>query len=145
MKDSGTRSYNGSIIWECKCDCGNLTKVESRSLNSNHTKSCGCLQREHASKLGSTRNTSEAQKYNKKYNYKEDTYIRMLSNVKVRNNSVSGITGVTYDKKRRKWAAKIGFQGKLINLGRYDTIEEAKKVRYEAEEKYFKPIIEKYS
>ena len=33
-------------LWECKCDCGKLTKVLSNNLRSGHTKSCGCLQHE---------------------------------------------------------------------------------------------------
>lgn len=37
---------DGRIIWECKCDCGNLTKVTSHSLLSGNTKSCGCLHQE---------------------------------------------------------------------------------------------------
>lgn len=35
-------------IWTCKCDCGNIVKVESSHLQSGHTKSCGCLLRENA-------------------------------------------------------------------------------------------------
>ena len=37
--------------WECKCDCGNVTVVASTHLRSGHTKSCGCLQKEHAGSL----------------------------------------------------------------------------------------------
>lgn len=37
---------NGSIVWQCKCDCGNYKKVPTHLLQSNHTQSCGCLVRE---------------------------------------------------------------------------------------------------
>lgn len=30
-------------FWICRCDCGNMTSVNTRDLNSGHTKSCGCL------------------------------------------------------------------------------------------------------
>ena len=30
-------------IWLCKCDCGNSCEVETTSLTSGNTKSCGCL------------------------------------------------------------------------------------------------------
>ena len=30
-------------IWECLCDCGNITFLESYAVKSGHTKSCGCL------------------------------------------------------------------------------------------------------
>lgn len=29
--------------WLCQCDCGNTTVVDTRMLNSGHTRSCGCL------------------------------------------------------------------------------------------------------
>lgn len=32
----------GVYLWECRCDCGNITYVSSNSLNSGNTKSCGC-------------------------------------------------------------------------------------------------------
>ena len=28
--------------WECRCDCGNITIVDTRNLNAGHTTSCGC-------------------------------------------------------------------------------------------------------
>ena len=31
--------------WECECDCGNTTKVQTNYLQSGHTKSCGCLRK----------------------------------------------------------------------------------------------------
>ena len=34
--------------WHCICDCGNELDVDTRNLNSNHTQSCGCLQKEKA-------------------------------------------------------------------------------------------------
>lgn len=36
--------------WHCKCKCGNELDVDTRNLNSGHTKSCGCYQKEMASK-----------------------------------------------------------------------------------------------
>jgi ribosomal protein L13 len=37
---------NGKYVWECQCDCGNITYVVGVSLQRNNTKSCGCLRRE---------------------------------------------------------------------------------------------------
>lgn len=37
------RSKNrGSVIWHCRCDCGNECLAESRQLISGYRKSCGC-------------------------------------------------------------------------------------------------------
>ena len=42
-----TKIYLGSsLIWECKCDCGNLHNASCSALGSGHTRSCGCLHRE---------------------------------------------------------------------------------------------------
>lgn len=44
-KDSGQRQKTGNgtqVIWECLCDCGNITYVPTGHLQSGHTTSCGC-------------------------------------------------------------------------------------------------------
>jgi len=43
-------SKHGNATWLCKCNCGKMVNVKAGSLHSNHTKSCGCLKREQASK-----------------------------------------------------------------------------------------------
>ena len=35
--------YDGRVIWECVCDCGNTTFVTMSNLQMGYTKSCGCL------------------------------------------------------------------------------------------------------
>ena len=37
-----SNTQDGSAVWECKCDCGNTTRVKGNSLRSGVTKSCGC-------------------------------------------------------------------------------------------------------
>lgn len=41
IKDTGKKKWR-KVIWLCQCDCGNLTKVQSNSLRTKNTKSCGC-------------------------------------------------------------------------------------------------------
>lgn len=36
--------------WHCQCKCGNEVDVDTRNLNSGHTTSCGCRQKEVAGK-----------------------------------------------------------------------------------------------
>lgn len=48
-----------------------------------------------------------------------------------------GITGVTFDKRTKKWLSQITYKYKNIYLGRYDNVEEAINIRKLAEEKYF--------
>lgn len=39
-------SKNGHVAWLCLCDCGNYTTVRGDKLVTEHTKSCGCLNKE---------------------------------------------------------------------------------------------------
>jgi len=34
------------LVWECLCDCGNITRVATSEIISGHTKSCGCWNHE---------------------------------------------------------------------------------------------------
>lgn len=34
---------NKSVIWKCKCDCGNFIEAPTHSLVTKHLRSCGCL------------------------------------------------------------------------------------------------------
>lgn len=50
--ENNTNSNSQSMMtkWFCRCDCGNECIVQSRNLIQNHTKSCGCYNKEQASK-----------------------------------------------------------------------------------------------
>ncbi|ATE85757.1 HNH homing endonuclease [Shigella phage Sf12] len=56
-------------------------------------------------------------------------------NSKMRDDNTSGFCGVCWDKNRSKWIARAGLNGKTVNLGRFDTREEAIKVRLEFNKK----------
>ena len=43
---------SGNARWHCICECGNECDVVGTSLKSGHTKSCGCLIKEHMATLG---------------------------------------------------------------------------------------------
>lgn len=45
IKPSYKRYKNGSILWLCKCECGNICYVQANNLKNGHTKSCGCLKK----------------------------------------------------------------------------------------------------
>lgn len=51
-------------------------------------------------------------------------------------NNTSGCMGVGWDTYTDKWLAYIGIDGKHINLGRFDNIDDAIKVRKQAEIDY---------
>ena len=47
IEDTGKRK-NGSVVWLCRCDCGNLCEINGGALTrtTHPTKSCGCLKKE---------------------------------------------------------------------------------------------------
>jgi len=42
IKPIDKRASNGSVFWECKCDCGNITYVSHSNLAQKGILSCGC-------------------------------------------------------------------------------------------------------
>jgi hypothetical protein len=66
------------------------------------------------------------------------TRFEQAINKRARKNNISGVRGVSWVKERNKWLATIGVMGELIYLGTFDSLEEATKVRKEAEIKYWK-------
>lgn len=46
-EDKIEKNGRHTIMWTCECICGNYTTVDSQSLKSGHTKSCGCRRNRH--------------------------------------------------------------------------------------------------
>jgi len=125
---------HGSPLWECKCDCGNIINVSIQKLNNGDTKSCGCLREEYYKE--------DAIKFIKNYQV-EGTNVAYLKSERLSKSNKSGVRGVS-KKKNGKWLAQIVFQRNAYNLGTYEKFEDAVKARKEAEEKFFKPILDSY-
>lgn len=50
-------------FWKCVCECGSVCIIFGKSLRSGATQSCGCLQRERASKANKTHGKSKTRLY----------------------------------------------------------------------------------
>jgi len=74
---------------------------------------------------------------NRKENLRICTSSNNCMNSKWKPNTGSGITGITYDKEKSKYRARITVGRKVIHLGYFIKLEDAVRVRKEAEEKYF--------
>lgn len=74
---------------------------------------------------------------NRKCNLRIATPTQNNMNMKKRSDNISGYKGVGWQKKRNKWRARITINKKTIELGHFNTIEEAIKARQKAEEEYF--------
>lgn len=126
----------GTFLYSCKCDCGNEALVTGSDLKNKNTQSCGCMQRDAA------RKNMLSGKFHE-YGLIDNTNLYLLDQKIPKNNS-SGVKGIYWDEKANKWVAQIKFQGKKIYLGIFSDKNKAIAARKEAEEKYFKPILEKY-
>ena len=119
---------NGSIIWKCKCDCGNIHHVPTRFLNSNEVKSCGCLRNEYyVSLLNNEINNNRIATLG----IRDGTMECRLNNTIPKNNT-TGVRGV-YIRENGKYRAQIAYKGKTYNLGTFETLELAKEARKIAE------------
>lgn len=74
---------------------------------------------------------------NRKENLRITTTSNNLRNGTIRVNNTTGVKGVCYNKDRKKYEARIKVNYKNILLGRFDTLEEAKNKRKDAEIKYW--------
>ena len=139
IKDTVGRRFGKLVVLKelgygrvlCRCDCGNTKEISKTHLLNGDIISCGCKMRKNAIE-------ARAPKLYK------GTDINKISAATATSRSTTGIRGVSYDKRRGKYRASIGFRGEKIELGRFDTIEEAVAVRRKAEEKMYKPLIEEW-
>jgi len=67
---------------------------------------------------------------NQKNNLRICSHSQNKINILNYKNNTSGFTGVIFDKERKKWIARIKIEGKTINLGRFNSKEEAIKIRH---------------
>lgn len=115
------------MIWQCICDCGNKTLVSETALVHSRQISCGCRVRE----LG-----KELSNY---LHFVDGTCIEFLKR-KQRRDNTSGYPGV-YRTAAGNYKAGITFQKTRHYLGTFDTFEEAKRERQNAEERYHQSFI----
>ena len=63
LKEIENQRYsNGHRMWECQCECGIIRAIDTSSLTTGHSKSCGCTKK---NRLGKPSNNLVGQKYDK--------------------------------------------------------------------------------
>ena len=135
LEKTNKRQDGGSIVWKCKCDCGNIVEISSKRLRNNINVSCGCYQKERQKySMSKLQNRQQI----------EDTNIDLISRKKANSNNKTGVRGVCYIASMKKYKAYLYLNKKYYFLGYYKDINNAIKARKEAEEKYYKPILDKY-
>ena len=121
VKSTEKRTGNGSVIWECICDCGNMIEAASDSLMNGNIISCGCRKQELMDSIGDY------------LTFVDGTCVEWLRSRKHRNDNTSGFRGVSKTR-NGTWRASIGFKSQRYHIGTFKTFEEAKAARQKAEE-----------
>lgn len=123
------------------CDCGTTKTLRLDTLKNGNSKSCGCY-------LSDVMKDEELVKKRtisrKKTDLVEHTALSLL-NQKTPSDNKSGQKGVCYVKRTGRWEAYLSLKGKVRMRENFDNKQDAINARKEAEDKYFKPILEKYS
>lgn len=78
---------------------------------------------------------------NRKYNLRICEHFENIIHSKTYSNNTTGRKGAYWDKSRNKWMAVITYNKNTVHLGRFNTFDEAVKVREDAEKKYHKDFI----
>lgn len=134
----GTKRRNGVTIpvWKCKCRCGKFINVISTNLLNGNTTSCGCKISNSSKKVAEDLHSQQV----------DGAHVFLLRQKVPKNNStgVIGVTTKTLKNGAIKYLAYITIKKKKIYLGTFDTLEEAKQARLDAEEKYHQPYIDKF-
>jgi HNH endonuclease len=74
---------------------------------------------------------------NRKANLRRVTQVENVQNSVTRSDNTSGVRGVTWDAARQQWQARISVRGKVVHLGRFDTLAQAEGARRAAEERHW--------
>lgn len=74
---------------------------------------------------------------NRRKNLRVASYVQNSQNRSMQSNNTSGTTGVYWNKRNKNWMAIIINNKNRIYLGSYSNIEDAIRVRHDAEIKYF--------
>lgn len=109
------RNKKGSVMWHCRCSCGNEIDVSEDELVHGSRYSCGC------------RKIEVEKEFGKRKQLIDGTCIESL-NRKIRRDNSTGCTGV-FKKKNGKYGVILGFKGKKYNLGDFEALEDAVMVR----------------
>lgn len=133
-------NIQGISRYLCECDCGNEIEVKGILLLTGGVSSCGCLRKDKSAKSMDGIMQIGHEKLNE--GRIDGTVVYQLEE-KLSKNSTTGIKGVS-KYSNGKYRAYINLKRKQIHLGTFDTIEEAKAARLQAEEDLYKPILKKH-
>lgn len=127
------RGQRTTPLWECRCECGNVTYKAKDTLTNPDFSMCSVC----AAKYAAEKARAEA-------GFVEGTQLSKIRNMTPSAANTSGYRGVYYESKFDRYRAQIKFKGKRYYLGTYKNIEDAIKARQRAEEELFGTFLEEY-
>ncbi len=129
-------NIGGCTAWLCRCDCGQETVVITKRLRDGHRTSCGCDNEN----FGKPPNVAGRASLT----YVEGTCVEMIRSDTVRCNNTSGVPGVDWLTRKRRWRASICFKGVRRSLGTFENFDDAVEARKRAEAELHQLFLEKY-
>ena len=126
-----SRGARTTPMWECRCECGNITYKATDTLKASGK--CMCLD---------CNGRYGAEKARENAGYVGGTQLTKIIDMKPTAANTSGVRGVQYDKRTNRYRARLKFKGKLMNFGSYRTLEEAVTARRAAEQEYYGSFLE---
>lgn len=109
---------NGSIMWKCRCDCGNQTTARSDNLNYGKKKSCGKCRPPVIEKIKKFKDTVAFEDIRKVKPFRSTTGYADIYSIKKPDSMI--------------FEVHIHVSGKRVYLGRRKTLFEAIKLQEEA-------------
>ena len=125
----------GNWMYKCKCKCGNTRICTITDLKRGRAVSCGCRQEQ----------TNRTMRSALEDGCVEYTNLHKIKNCNVLpKNNRSGVRGVCYNNRKKRWLAYIGINKTVITLGNFQNFDDAVSARKEAERIYYKPLLDEY-
>jgi hypothetical protein len=127
----GSRGARTVPLWECRCECGNITYKATDTLTNPELSMCNECVGKYA-----------RSKQREKAGYVDGTQLSRIKSDKLISSNTSGCRGVYYDKHSGMWRARLKFKGKLMNFGSYKNFDDAVKARKDAEQQIYGEYLE---
>lgn len=115
-----------NMQFECKCDCGKIVKRSARTLRNTNFHSCGCKR---ALTKNIISNCAKAGKARAEKRNIDGINVDMLFSNKNISTNTSGYKGISWSKTANKWHVYVGYKNYRCNLGFYESIDTAYKIR----------------
>ena len=122
----GSRGARTVPLWECRCDCGNITYKATDTLTNPELSMCNDCVGKYA-----------GQKMREKAGYVDGTQISRIPSNNLIATNTSGVRGVYWDRRSGKWRARLRFKRKIYNFGSYVNFDDAVKARKAAEQQIY--------